>query len=449
MMNRVRLSLIVVGILIFTSGVGFAQQQRVLRVSQALIEPRTLDPHMHHNVETEDITRQICEHLLERDPDGKLIPSLATSWQMINENTWQFKLRKGVRFHNGEEFNAKAVKFSIERIIDPNVNSPQRDRYRSISRSEIIDDHTINVITDSIDLLLPAKLSSTLGNIVPMKYLIEVGDAEFSRHPIGTGPFKFLSRGREREIILIPNENYWGEIPKIDRLVFYFIPDSGKQIEMLIHGDLHIVSNIPPRLSLRIKQNPNTKLVRRATLQFANSRMNAIKEGPLSDRRVRQSVNYAVDTDRLIKYVFNGNGRALATITMPEEFGFNPSLKPYPYDLQLAKHLLKEAGYAGGITLDFVVMNDLEELGRAVAKELSRANIKANIRLMSREEFIKRTINKTLDFDLALANPSGPYFDASIQLNQQLSSKFPFPYTGMKELINCWKRLTVRLMNPK
>jgi peptide/nickel transport system substrate-binding protein len=241
-MKKTNISLIVIGVWILTSGLAYAQQQRVLRVSQALTEPATLDPHMHHNVETENITRQICEHLIDRDPDGKLIPSLATSWQLVNENTWQFKLRKGVRFHNGEEFDAKAVKFSIERIIDPNGKSPQKKWYASISQAEIVDDHTINIITKGIDVLLPTKLGSFLGNIVPMQYLIEVGDAEFGRHPIGTGPFKFLSRGRRGEIALVPNENYWGQIPKIDSLEFYFIPDSQKQIEMLINGDLDIVS---------------------------------------------------------------------------------------------------------------------------------------------------------------------------------------------------------------
>ena len=433
-MKKINISLIVIGLWVLTSGLVCAQQQRVLRVSQALTEPATLDPHMHHNVETEDITRQICEHLIERAPDGKLIPSLATSWQLINENTWQFKLRKGVRFHNGEEFDAKAVKFSIERIIDPNGKSPQKHWYSSISQAEIIDDHTINIITKGIDVLLPAKLGSFLGNIVPMQYLIEVGDAEFSRHPIGTGPFKFLSRGRSGEIALVPNENYWGQIPKIDRLEFYFIPDSQRQIEMLINGDLDIVSNIPPRSSLRLKQNPNTNLLKKATLQYTSSRMNTIKGGPLSDPRVRHSINHAVDVDKLIKYVFNGNGKRLATITMPEEFGFHPSLKPYPHDLQLAKDLLKKAGYSDGITLDFIVFHDLEELGKAIEKELSKANIKTKTRLISREDFIKGSTNRTLTFDLTLGNPTDPYFDASFQLNLMFSSKGSFSVYQNKEV---------------
>jgi peptide/nickel transport system substrate-binding protein len=425
-MIKSKIPLIVIGVWILTTGAVYAQQQRVLRVCQALTAPGTLDPQLNFNIEVEDITGQICEHLVDRDPDGKLIPSLATSWQLINENTWQFKLRRGVTFHNGEEFDAKAVKFSIERIIDPNGKSPQKYWYASISQAEIIDDYTINIITKGIDVLLPAKLGSYLGSIVPMQYLTEAGDAEFGRHPVGTGPFRFLSRGREKEVILIPNETYWGKIPKIDRLVFHFIPDPQKQIEMLINGNLDIVSNIPPRSASRLKQSPSTNLVKKATVQYSSSRMNTIKGGPLSDPRVRQSINYAVDVDKLIKYVFNGNGKRLATTIMPEEFGFNPSLKPYPYDLQLAKELLKKAGYADGITLNFIVFNDLEELGKAIEKELSRANIKLKTRLISREDFTRESTNKTLDYDLTLGNPVNPFIDAGFQLNLMFSSKSPF-----------------------
>jgi peptide/nickel transport system substrate-binding protein len=432
-MKKITISLVAIGICVLTSGLPYAQQQRVLRVCEALTTPDTLDPHMHHNIEIEDVLRQIYEHLVDRDPDGKLIPSLATSWSLINDTTWQFTLRKGVFFHNGEMFDAAAVKFSIERILDPARNSPQDRLYESIDHVDVIDNYTVNIITKRLDVLLPNKIS-LFANIVPHTSSNGSDNTEFATHPIGTGPFKFLGRGRGGEIALVPNENYWGQIPKIARLEFHFIPDSQKQIEMLINGDLDIVSNIPPRSSLRIKQNPNTNLVKKATLQFTSSRMNTIKGGPLSDRQVRQSINYAIDVDKLIKYVFNGNGKKLATVTMPEEFGFHPSLKPYPYDLQLAKELLKKAGYAGGITLDFIVFNDLEELGKAIEKELSRVDIKTNTRLISRGEFIKGITNKTVNYDLTLGNPTDPYFDASFQLDLMFSSKGSFSVYQNKEV---------------
>ena len=140
-----------------------------------------------------------------------------------------------------------------------------------------------------------------------------------------------------------------------------------------------------------------------------------------------------MDVDKLIKYVFNGNGKKLATITMPEEFGFNPSLKPYPYNVGLAKELLKKAGYAGGITLDFIVFNDLEELGKAIEKELSRVGIKTKTRLIWRN-YIKESTNKTLDYDITLGNPTDPYFDASFQLNLMFSSKGSFSVYQNKEV---------------
>ena len=432
-MTKITIFLMTIGVWVLTSGLAFAQQEGVLRVCEALTAPDTLDPHMHHNIEIEDVLRQIYEHLVDRDPDGKLVPSLATSWQLINEDTWQFKLRKGVSFHNGEVFDARTVKSSIERIVNPQSASPQKSLYDSIDHVDIIDNYTANIITKEIDVLLPNKLS-LFANIVPSLNLSKTEDTAFSTHPIGTGPFKFLSRGSIGDIILVPNENYWGRIPKMAKVVFYFIPDSKKQIELLTSGGLDIVSNIPARSSLILKQNPNTNLVKRATLQYMSSRMNTLKGGPLSDLRVRQSINYAIDVDKLIKYVFNGNGKRLATITMPEEFGCHPSLKPYPYDPQFAKELLKKAGYAGGITLDFIVFNDLEDLGKAIEKELSRVNIKTKIKLISRGEFIKGVTNRTVNYDLTLGNPTDPYFDASFQLNLMFSSKGSFSVYQNKEV---------------
>lgn len=432
-MKKIQIPPVVLMILLVMSGWVYAQQQRVLRVCQASTAPDTLDPHMHHNIEIEDLLRQICEHLVDRDLDGKLIPSLATSWSLINDTTWQFTLRKGVIFHNGEAFDAEAVKFSIERILDPARKSPQNKLYESIDHVDVIDNHTVNIITKRLDVLLPNKIG-LFANIVPHISSNGSDNTELATHPIGTGPFKFISWVRGKEVVLISNRTYWGHPPKIDRLVFYFIPDSQKQIDMLINGALDIVSNISPRSSLVLKQNPNTDLLKKATVQYISSQMNTLKGGPLSDRRVRQGINHAVDVDKLIKYVFNGNGRRLATIAMPEEFGFHSSLKHYPYDLRTAKELLKEAGYSGGMTLTFLVHNELKDLGKAIEQQLLKVGIKTKNELISRGDFIKGMTNNTLDFDLTLGYPTDPYFDASFQLNLMFGSKSPFSRYHHKEI---------------
>ncbi len=418
----------------FTLGDIHAKPERILRVSQSLTEPSTLDPHMHHNIETEDITRQICEHLVDRDPSGKLIPSLATSWRLINETTWQFKLRKGVEFHNGEEFNSKTVKFSMDRIIDPNRKSPQKHWFESIDHVDVVDDYAVNFATKGIDILLPARLSSFRGNIVPINYLREVGDAEFGKHPVGTGPFKFDDWLRDKELVLAANKEYWGGAPAIDKVIFRFIPDLSEQIAMLKNGELDIVSNISPRSALDLKKNPRSNMAKAPAMQYIAFRMNTLRNGPFKDVRVRRALNYAIDTDKLIRYVYKGNAKRLATITMPEEFGFNRNLKPYPFDLKKARELMAEAGYANGFQIALLSFEDLESLAVAIKSELSRLGVTANISLISRDEYLAKITDRSIDFDAVLGNPTDPFFDAGVQLDLMFNSKRPFCRYQNKEI---------------
>ncbi len=425
-MKKIKIFLIAIGILILTSGVVEPQQQRVLRVCQASTAPNTLDPHMHHNIEIEDILRQICEHLVDRDANGKLIPSLATSWSLMNDTTWQFTLRKGVTFHNGEEFNAKAVKSSIERILDPIRKSPQNNLYNSIDHVDIIDKYIVNIITKTIDVVLPAKLS-LFANIVPSGTSDQRDDTEFATRPIGTGPFRFLERGREKEIVLIPNDNYWGKVPKIDKLVFYFIADADSQIKMIMNGELDVVSNILPKYSLSLKKHANTTIVKRPTTQFVTLRLNTVREGPFNNLKLRKALSQAIDTEKLIKYLYNGNGIPLATVTMPEEFGFNPHLRPYTFDLTKAQAMLFESGVPRNrFSMLLLTFEDLEPVGIAVKHQIERMGIETKIKLISRGEFINQITTRSIDFDGVIGNPTDPYFDASFQLDLMFNSKSSF-----------------------
>lgn len=424
-MKIILIALMFIGLWGYPVRIAYAEPERIVRISQTLTDPPTLDAHMHHNIETEDIIRQVCDHLVDRDPNGRLIPALATSWQLINETTWQFNLRKGVMFHNGEKFDSKAVKFSIDRIIDPNGKSPQKQMYESIDHVEIVSDYKINIITKKTDVLLPSKLS-VLGNILPMGNLKEVGDNEFGKHPIGTGPFKFLEWTKGKEVVFITNKDYWGGAPKIDKVIFKFIPNLDKQVEMLINGELDIVSNISARSALELKKNPRTDVVKKPTMQYISSQLNTLKNGPLADIRVRRALNCAVDVDKLIRYVVNGNGRKLATITMPEEFGFNSALKINSCDIQMARNLLMQAGYPNGFNVDLVAFDELEQLAKAMQKQLSIIGVKVTIKLISRKEFIEKILQNNLDFEITLGNPTDPYCDASYQLNLMFNSKSPF-----------------------
>jgi len=362
---------------------------------------------------------------LERDPDGKLIPGLVESWQWLDKTTWQFKLRKGIKFQNGDECVAKDVKFSIERIINPETKSPQMRDLGSIDRIETIDQYIINFITKGPDPLLPSKFVA-LGNILPEEVFKRRGETEFFKNPIGTGPFKFVKWEKGKEIILEANEGYFRGSPKVKEVVFKFIYGEENRIKMLLNGNLDIVTNVMPQYTLDLKKDPRTKLVKKSSLQFADAVFNTVDNTPFINKKVRQAFNYATDVDKLIKYVQKGNGRRLATFTMPEEFGYNPTLKPYSFDLEKAKSLLSEAGYSNGFEIKILALEHLRILALSLVKQWEKIGVKSEIDFRSRDEGIKLgLIEKKISWDIFIGDPTDPLFDASHQMTIHLDPKHP------------------------
>ncbi|OGP95553.1 MAG: hypothetical protein A2157_16480 [Deltaproteobacteria bacterium RBG_16_47_11] len=396
-----------------------------LIIADATGDPASLDPHMHYNTQLSSMLRQIYDTLLERDPDGKLVPGLVESWESIDETTWQFKLRKGVRFNNGDELTAKDVKFSIERIIDPETKSPQARDYRTVNRIEVIDKYTVNIITNGPDPILPGRFV-VLGNVLPEEAFKNQGGNEFFKHPIGAGPFKFVRWERGEEIVLEANESYYRGSPIIQRLMFKFVSGEEKRMEMLLRGDCHIVTNVMPQYSLSLSQNRSTRLLKKPNLQFFVVQINTLNDNFLADKRIRKALNYATDVELLIKYIQKGNGRKLATFTMPEEFGYNPTLKPYPFDLEKARSLLKTAGYSNGFKIKILVMDHLSALATALRKQWQKVGIMAELISLPREEAISRgLIRKEIAWDIFIGDPTDPLFDSSYQMTIHLDPKHP------------------------
>jgi peptide/nickel transport system substrate-binding protein len=370
-----------------TAGPAHAQPKPVVVIQSG--EAATLDWHMHCDKNAHEPDRQIFDTLLRRNLKTlQLEGNLAESWRAVNETTWQFKLKRGVKFHNGEPFDAAAVKFSVERMLNPKQAAPGRTSIATIDHVDIVDAYTVNVITRAPFPLLPVRMSpghcGTVG-IVPPKYLAQVGDAGFAVKPVGTGPYKFVEWVKDERLVLEANKDYHRGAPAIEKLVFRPVPELTTRVAALMSGQADLVSDIPPDQTGKI-QNSGTAHIEISTLGgfvIMVKMTNYLMPGPWQDARVRKAINYAIDMDTIIKTVLEGYGVVLGVPLEKEAFGFNPNIKWYGYDPERAKALLREAGYAGGFEMTLHApnrryMNDIEVM-QAMAQMLGKVGIKAKV----------------------------------------------------------------------
>jgi len=305
--------------------------------------------------EDQIVGMQIYDTLLHRSQDMEIGPGLAESYHSINSTTYEFKLRKGVKFHNGEPFTAHAVKHTIEFILTPENKSPMLGRFSIIKEVKIIDDYTLRIITTDPWPLMEERLC--LLWIHAPKYLEEKGAQYYNEHPVGTGPFRFVKWVQKDEVVLKANKEYWRGAPKFENLIFRVIPESSSRLAALRTGAVDIVRKISPDQIPLIEKWDNTRLssvpiLRVVYFFFPDWAWGTKKDSPVNDKRVRMALNLAIDRNGIVNNLLMGKGKPLATIVNPSQFGYDPALKVYPYDPEGAKKLLAEAGYPNGFTID-------------------------------------------------------------------------------------------------
>ncbi|MCA1553255.1 MAG: ABC transporter substrate-binding protein, partial [Chloroflexi bacterium] len=315
------------------------------------IDIQSLDPFLVNQVAGESVANALFDHLIERDFDGNLVAGLAESWRVVDEQTLEFKLRSGVTFHNGEPFDAQAVNFSVQRMRDANLNSSFRGNFKVIKEVVVVDASTVRLLLDRTDAAFLDNLSAQLA-IVPPRYLIEVGDAQFARKPVGTGPFKFVEWVKDDHVTLEANPNYWNGSfkgkPLVGTVVFRPVPEAAARIAELQTERADLIQDVDPD---RVKslQDGNLSVVAKDAPQEAF--IFFVSDAPgtaLADKRVRQALNYGVNVDAIIANVLQGYARRIASPIGALTLGYDAKVQPYPYDLAKAKQLLADAGYANG-----------------------------------------------------------------------------------------------------
>ena len=349
-----------------------------LRLCDDVSDPAGLDPHFVFDNKTDDILNQIYEGLVRFDVEGRIVPALAERWESIDARSIRFFLRKNVKFHNGENLEARVIAASLKRELSG--NSPLTGQIAGIENVFGESKYVLVIRTREPDALLLRRLAS-FARIVPLS--MSQSTAPFSPEaiPVGTGPFRFGSWEKGKRLILEANPASWRGKPYFDRVVFEFIPED-KQIEALAQGKVDLLTEVPGTKTLAIAQVNGLEIFKDKTLSTPAFWFTSLR-GPLADIRVRQALNLAVDKNELIRYAAMGNGTPIATLSMPGEVGHNPRLTPYPYDPARSRRLLKEAGYPKDFKLRILAVQQSERDAKIIKAQLQAIGVVAELASVS------------------------------------------------------------------
>lgn len=344
----------------------------------------SLDPSAHSDQVTDEIMTGAVYEMLDRqgNPMG-YEPQVAQSWRIVNDTTWEFTIRPGIRFHNGEPVTAEVVKYSLDRCLEPANKCPRRGHLAIISKVEVVNSSTVRLQTEQPYASLPSGLE--LGFIEPMKAL-QADPQALQKRAIGTGPMRFVEWDRGQRLVLERNPDYWGKPAAFDRVIYRPIPDEIARVAALQAGEVQLATAIPPEMVPVLTRNPKTAVDRRGLREvYIGLDSRGRNEKPTADVRVRQAMNLAVNKDVLITKILQGNAIYDVGGMFPTMPGFDPGLKPYAYDPAKAKQLLAEAGYPNGFDITLTYVPGIEgslkttEVMESVASDLGKIGIRVHL----------------------------------------------------------------------
>lgn len=347
----------------------------------------TLDPHLQWNTDSYVIYRNIFDNLVTRNASGEIVPQIALSWTYLDDTTIEFKIRDDVTFHDGSKLTAEDVAFSVNRIIDPNLKSPQLGQFNQISQAEATDATTVKVVTKSAYPALMAQLVKL--SIVPKAYVEKVGDQEFNLKPIGSGPYQLVEWRKGIETELAAYDGYWRGTPPFPSVLFRAVPDVSTRIADLRTGKADLIREVPPDQAAGISGSSGTALLSGPTERVGYLYINA-QAGPTADVRVRKAIAHAIDRQTLIDALLAGYAAPVNIIGAEPIFGYTPDIAGYDYDPAKAAALIKEAG-AEGATVEFMTSPAYNRaLVEAIQQMVSEVGLKVEISSSDQATFLKR-----------------------------------------------------------
>ena len=350
----------------------------------------SMDPHQGKETPTVEVTDQIFDTLLVVNPEtNELEPQIAESWEQTSDTSYTFKIRQGIKFHDGSELTAEDVKFSLERAINSAAVSYVIDFVDSV---EVVDPYTVIVNLKAPYAPALRNLSVPFTAIVP-KAVVEADEEAFRLHPIGSGPYKFVEWKQGDSVTLEGFDEYYAGAPATKNLVMKVIPEAAQRTIALETGEIDIAYDILPNDLTRVEENEDLTLYDVPSVTCYYVTMNMNKE-PFNIPEVREAINLAIDRQLIIDTIVSGAGQPADAIIAPDVFGYI-SPGAYEYDPEKARELLAEAGYENGFETSIWV-NDTQtriEACQAIQAMLMDVGITCNIEVMEFGSFIQATSN--------------------------------------------------------
>jgi peptide/nickel transport system substrate-binding protein len=343
-----------------------------------------LDPHMSTSFQDIIITFNLYDTLTARDPDLKLIPRLATEWKATGEKVWEFKLRPGVKFHDGSDLTSADVKFSIERTYDPNAKTLVATVFGTVEKIDTPDPQSVVFTTKQPDPLLPARLAFYGGQIIPKAYFEKVGPDEFNVKPVGSGVVKFKEWVKDDRLVLDANKEYWGGAPDFERVVLRPIPENQPRMAALLAGQADMALKLIPDQVDQLKSNEKARAEGAFYAGLYVLGVNS-KVPPLDNPKVKQALSLAIDREGIVKALWKGQGAVPNGFVAPgDNLGYDPSRPPFEYNADKAKALLTEAGYKGEeiiIESSTVIGND-RQMSEAIVEMWKKVGVNAKLEII-------------------------------------------------------------------
>ena len=449
--------LALVGVLAATAAVAPAAAQDRARAKEVIValaaEPRSILPNTIVDWTTNNQIEHMYDRLVDRDAKAyKPAPMLATAWKVVNDTTWEFTLRKGVKFHNGEPFNAESVKATMDYIKDPASKSHYAPRWAQVKEVQVVNESTVRFITDKPWPGLIDRMAATDFLPMPPKALKEGGVAGLTAKPIGTGPFKFVQWVRDERLVLERNADYWQGAPDVAKVTFRYIPEFSARLAALLSGEIDIMKDVPPHAVEMTDKSGKAKV--RATV---SSRINYLalvnlKPGPMQDLRVRKAINHAVNVDELIQQVLKGRATKMCGPLSPLNVDYTAGIECYKHDPARAQALFKEAGVdptklqltldtpSGRYPLD-------KDLSLAIAAQLQRVGVKVNVVVNEWGTHLDKIKNRTTGDMFFLG--WGPALEGQGTIEQLFQAKPTYSSFGNNEKIDAKIAQAVTIVDPK